>query len=361
MKRFFLYFFGIIFLISIAFGTGIFLAVLKLKYVAGGAQKSIVNQTETTAFSSAANDLVNDNQIIKNENADNASGAQEAEKIKEDNKLSNNQNNPDSNLIFAIIGDTQYFKAGNPKGGLQKAAAVIKSKNPNLVFALGDLLGSCDGKSGCEKKLNDWKNVLGSLFSKTYVMMGNHDRTGSGKADALFQSFFSFPANGPSDFSELAYSLDYKNFHFVILDSEKPEEHLINKTQRDWLEKNLSSTKKENILVFFHEPAYPVSSKIDESLDVKSADRDALWNILAKYKVKAVFSGHEHIASRRKVAGIYQFGFGNTDSFNHDMPKAGMAEYAYRGKNFGFVEVNGNKITVKTFSVDGNLLNTFTF
>jgi hypothetical protein len=358
MKKFFIYFFGILFFIAIASGTGIFLASLRAKSIARSTTKSINNQAETTAISSVANDLANEGQIIKKEEN---SSISEAEKSQENNNSSNNQDKAAANLTFAVIGDTQYFKAGNSSGGLQRTVAKIKNQNPNLVFALGDLLGSCDGKNGCQSKLNEWKSALGTIFSKTYVTMGNHDRTGGSDADAAFQNFFSFPTNGPSGFSELTYSFDSGNSHFVVLDSEKPEEHLINKTQRDWLESDLGATKKENIFVFYHEPAYPVSSKIDESLDTESKDRNALWDIFVKYKVKAVFSGHEHIASRRKVAGIYQFGFGNTDSFDHDMPKAGVAEYAYRGKNYGLIEVNGSKVTVKTFSVDGKLLNSVTF
>lgn len=157
----------------------------------------------------------------------------------------------------------------------------------------------------------------------------------------------------------MAYSLDVKNAHLVFLSSDKPEENIINSEQRDWLKKDLQSNSKELTFVFFHEPAYPVSSKIDESLDVNKKDRDALWDLLISEKVTAVFSGHEHIASRKKIKGLYQFVFGNTDSFDHDLPKAGVAEYSYQGKSFGWVEVADKKVTVSTFLVDGKLLNAF--
>ena len=125
------------------------------------------------------------------------------------------------------------------------------------------------------------------------------------------------------------------------------------------LKTDLQASSKELTFIFFHEPAYPVSSKIDESLDKNKSDRDALWKILADEKVTAVFSGHEHIASRKKIDGIYQFVFGNTDSFDHDLPAAGVAEYSYQGESFGLVEAEDKKITVKTFSVDGKELNSF--
>jgi 3',5'-cyclic AMP phosphodiesterase CpdA len=213
----------------------------------------------------------------------------------------------------------------------------------------------------CETKYKNWKSILGSFGSNAYVMQGNHDRTGKEKADAVWEKVFSYlPGNGPQGFVKFAYSFDFDNSHFVVLDSDKPKEFLINETQRNWLDQDLSRTRKENIFVFFHEPAYPTNSKIDEGLDTNPKDRDALWNIFVKHKVKAVFSGHEHIQSRRKIDGIYQFIFGNTDSFNHLAPKPGMAEYSYVGPGFGIVEVEGKKITVETFSVQGKILNSFT-
>lgn len=269
--------------------------------------------------------------------------------------------NNEAKFSFAVLGDTQSFEAGR-NGNYQKAVSNIQKINPDLVFAVGDLVSSCDGGKKCQAKLMDWKNILGALFPKTYAAQGNHDRAGKEKADAVWQNVFSkFPANGPAGFSKLVYSFDFENSHFVVLASDKPKEHIINSVQRDWLEKDLSNNAKENTFVFFHEPAYPANSKIDESLDVNAGDRDALWNILKKHTVSAVFSGHEHIQSRRKVNGLYQFGFGNTESFDHLPPKPGATEYFHVGAAFGMVEIQGKKVTVKTYSVDGALLNSFEF
>lgn len=271
--------------------------------------------------------------------------------------------NSENNFAFAVLGDTQYFRANNPQGNFQKAVAKIKERNPDLVIAVGDLVGNCRGENEDAQDYINWKNILGELAPKTYAVQGNHDRIANrDKCDQFWQNTFNFPINGPDGFSETVYSLDFKNSHFVFLDSEKPDVHTISSTQRSWLEEDLSKNKKENTFVFFHEPAYPVSSKIGESLDAEPAERNALWQILEKYKVTAVFNGHEHLVSRRKIGNIYQFVFGNTDSFNHEMPKPGVAEYANQGQGrFGWVKVNGQEITVETYGPDGSLLNTFTF
>src|SRR5665647_1636144 len=115
-------------------------------------------------------------------------------------------------------------------------------------------------------------------------MMGNHDRTGRSSSDSAWQNTFDLPTNGPDGYSELVYSFDFQNSHFIVLNSEKSKASTIDQVQRDWLEKDLSANKKGNTFVFFHEPAYPVSSKIDASLDAHPDERDALWNILVRYK-----------------------------------------------------------------------------
>jgi 3',5'-cyclic AMP phosphodiesterase CpdA len=264
-----------------------------------------------------------------------------------------------NSFSFAIIGDTPQFDPDDSDGGLRSAVKNIKEKNVDLVMATGDLLEKCDGGTKCEKELNDWKSALGELFPKTYAVMGNYDRSGEEEADALWQKFFDLPKNGPEEYKELAYSLDFENSHFVVLNSEKPDEHKINEKQRDWLEKDLSENQKENIFVFFHEPAWPVSEHIGESLDKNAKDRDALWKILKDHGVSAVFSGHEHIISRKKADGIYQYIFGNTDAASRQRPEDGMTEYSYEGKGYGIIEVKGKKVTVRAYSVGGELLDTF--
>jgi predicted phosphodiesterase len=350
MKRFIVLTIYFLFLAAVSFGTGGFVAkkALENRQSETVSEKVEDNKESADAPIDVPEEKKEDAKEIPDDKlTEIATPAQEADEQKEKNKFS-----------FAILGDTQYFKPG-VTGSFQKAVGNIKKLNPDAVFAMGDLVSSCDKKAECEGKFNAWKGVLGELYPKAYMVQGNHDRVGKEDADSAWQEIFSLPTNGPAGFSELAYSFDKGNSHFIILDSEKPKENMINEVQRKWLDNDLNANKKENIFVFFHEPAYPTNSKIDEALDVNPNDRDELWNILASHKVTAVFSGHEHIQARSKIRGIYQFIYGNTQSFNHLAPKPGTSEYSYIGEGFGMVEVNGKDITVKTYGVGGNLLNSF--
>jgi len=264
-------------------------------------------------------------------------------------------------LTFAVIGDTQSFNAGNPNGNFQKAVKNIVAAGPDVVITVGDLVGSGNNYSDYVRRFGEWKKVMSPLLSKTRAVMGNHDNVDQ-KGEKAWQEAFDFPANGPAGYLETVYSFDLKNSHFAVLNSDHEKEHLVNGDQRAWLEQNLAKNQKENVFVFFHEPAWPVSDKAGESLDADPAERNALWEILKKHKVTAVFNGHEHIVSRRKIEDVYQFVFGNTDSFNHGLPASGIAEYANQIQgSFGIVKVNGKEITVETYGPGAKLLDTFTF
>lgn len=51
----------------------------------------------------------------------------------------------------------------------------------------------------------------------------------------------------------------------------------------------------------------------------------------------------------------------STDAFDHDAPKTGIAQYFYKGNDFEVVSISSEEVTMKVYSVDGNLLNSFTF
>jgi len=273
-------------------------------------------------------------------------------------------------VTFAVMGDGQYFEAGNSNGALQTAAAQIKKKKVRSVVAMGDLKGNCYDDATCLSYFNAWKSAVSPIYKKTYPVMGNHDRLYSG-ADALWQSVFKLPANGPENFSELAYAFNKGNSHFVVLNSSKPNDYIIDFNQRNWLEQDLSQNKKKYVFVFFHMPAFPVTSHIGSALDAFPAERDALWEILDRHRVTAVFSGHEHIFARKKIDSsvfsgatnsIYQFTVGNTDSIAYPAPEEGLVDYYSPEKHFLVVKAENKKIVTQLYSATtGRRLNSFSF
>ena len=364
-----LYVFGIATILGLILGAGFFANELRIKILAGPDKNQLeVDQKQLPDLNSLVNGkgLKQNNSEIPSPNVPPRPPVAPSPEQPTPPPIEKTEDAPakvpeekKDSFSFAVLGDTQKFDSEKTDGGLQQAVKNIKEKNVDLIMTEGDLLSSCDGGSGCKDRLNKWKNIFGDIFSKTYEVMGNHDRSGKEKSDSLWQEFFDLPKNGPSGYEELVYSYDFENSHFVVLNSEKPDEHKINKTQLDWLEKDLKDNKKDNTFVFFHEPAYPVSKHIGSSLDVNPIDRDALWKILKEKKVTAVFNGHEHIVSRKKIDGIYQYIFGNTDATSYELPKEGVADYSYQGKSYGIVEVKGKEVNVNVYSFDGKSLDSF--
>ena len=277
---------------------------------------------------------------------------------------------------FAVLGDTQMFNFPGNTGSFQKAINSIVKLHPTFVMTVGDLIQGCNTSDKC-MNYKMWKNIAKPLLPVTYEVVGNHDRivgnsaAHKAAADKAWRSFFTLPENGPSGFEEMAYSFDVGNSHFVVLDTEKPKEHEIGQEQLDWLEKDLSANTKRNAFVFYHEPAFPMSYKVGQSLDTKPEQRDALWSVLDRHDVTAVFNGHEHIYSREDIGpdifptaknDIRQFIIGNTDATEKQFVNIGnQVTYYHQGYDFVMVDVSGGEITVRLFDVDGTLVDTFTF
>lgn len=281
-----------------------------------------------------------------------------------------------NHFSFAILGDTQMFDFPNATGGFKKAVDQITKMKPGLVMTVGDLIQGCNTSDKCMNyKL--WKNIAKAILPITYEVVGNHDRIVGNSdvhkkaADKAWQSYFNVPTNGPLGYEKFVYSFDAGNSHFVILDTEKPKEHEVRQDQLDWLENDLANNKKDNTFIFYHEPAFPMSYKIGQSLDVHKDMRDALWTILDKYNVTAVFNGHEHIFSRQSIGAdeflvaknkIFQFIIGNTDATEKNNVQIGsQVNYYNQGHDFVMVDVNGKEITIRLFSVDGVMIDSFTF
>ena len=238
-------------------------------------------------------------------------------------------------------------------------------------MTVGDLVQKCETSDECENEYEKWHSIAKKIPVRIYPVMGNHDLANEKTADRMWQDYFKLPKNGPQGYEELTYSFDFKKSHFVILNSEKPRLHRVDAVQRKWLENDLKENKAENVFVFFHEPAFPGSYGIGKSLDIYEKDRDALWAIIDKYNVTAVFNGHEHIYSRRiidtsvfpgAVNNIRQFIVGNTDAYERvAFKQPNNVDFSYDDQCYAIINIRDENITLYLYTVDGNLIETFRF
>ena len=160
--------------------------------------------------------------------------------------------------------------------------------------------------------------------------IGNHDtRDGLSIGGTLFNapylSIFSLPEQGemggvPSG-TEQYYSFDQGNVHFICLDSQstiKDEAKL--EAMKTWLIDDLSASKGDWNIVFFHHPPYSKGSHDTDDLglaslfDKKMIDmREQFTPVFDEYGVDLVFTGHSHSYERSYYVNGHT---GNADTFD---------------------------------------------
>ncbi len=183
----------------------------------------------------------------------------------------------------------RFLVFGDSKGSIYfpKVLKRADSLNPDFCITTADLVNKGGGDSG---KI-DYKKLdsMGGWFMRKYPMwptVGNHEEAGGDDGIENFSNFFGM--------KKIMYSFTYGNAKFIALPWPKVSD---DPKKLKWLKKELRRTKKEHIFIFRHRPFYTVGSKSYQDVEGAETEITKLFN---KYKVTAVFSGHDHIYYRTK-------------------------------------------------------------
>lgn len=134
--------------------------------------------------------------------------------------------------------------------------------------------------------------------------LGNHDADAGHTA---YYDLFSFPrhgqAGGVQSETEAYYSFDYRNIHFVSLDSVAHNE---SEAMQQWLIRDLLHAKQNRktqwTIVFFHHAPYSKGTHdSDDPQEWQDRMRKMRWNflpILDEQGVDLVLAGHSHVYER---------------------------------------------------------------
>lgn len=204
---------------------------------------------------------------------------------------------PDNSSFKAIIfGDSQSSDYDVWKQTAQTAWS--KNKDAAFFINMGDLVDIGSHYDQWKAWFAGAKGMIDTI--PVAPLSGNHENYlpgGTFSPAFLYLELFNLPMNGPDDLKGQAYSFDYGDVHFVVLDSQVEElgtfqPDLIMK-QSAWLEKNLKENTKPWKIVLLHRSlfSYPDVSNLNEL-------GKAFIPIFDQYHVDLVFTAHIHTYGR---------------------------------------------------------------
>jgi predicted MPP superfamily phosphohydrolase len=188
-------------------------------------------------------------------------------------------NRPDS-LKFAVIGDNGT--GATPQYEVGKQMMAWHEKFPFvLVVMMGDNIYGSDRPQDFIQKFEAPYKPLLDAGVKFYASLGNHD-----SPEQRLYKFYNM--DGKRYYSFKAPKQDVRFFAL--------ESTYMDQDQLAWLEKELSESREDWKIAFFHHPLY--SSARTHGSETKL--RSAIEPLFIKYNVSLVLTGHDHVYERIK-------------------------------------------------------------
>ena len=184
---------------------------------------------------------------------------------------------------FAIVGDN----TGRAKPGIFEAVwQEVDKFKPAFTVSIGDVIEGRNDET-VDAEWNAVRPIYDRLgkYPRLFVA-GNHD-IWSEKSLKAYEKFTGRPA---------FYSFTYKSAHITVVDNSRTE--ALDEAQLAFLEKDLAANQDKALrFVFFHKPFWLIPLKL-RSLNMP------FHQMMKKYKVHSVFSGHVHQTHRIEREGI---------------------------------------------------------
>lgn len=253
-----------------------------------------------------------------------------------------------------------FIYMGDAQNGLERWGTLVRNahrKRPDAAFYVmaGDLVNR-----GAER--DDWDSLFyhsRGVYDRRQVVpaLGNHECQGG--EPKLYLQFFNLRTNGPPSVTpERAYSFEYSNALFVVLDS-----NLAPEKQSEWLDAELGKTKATWKFVVYHHPAYSSAPKRDNK-----PIREVWGPIFDKHHVDLALQGHDHAYLRTfpmkgdkrtdspEKGTIYIVSVSGTKHYDQDArdyTEFGMTNVStYQVLD---VRIDGNQMIYRAFDIEGRL------
>lgn len=250
----------------------------------------------------------------------------------------------DEDWSFVVFGDVRQGY-----GIYSKLAAIIGELEPVPCAAL--LVGDVMLWPGNEAEWLTFNRYSEPITGKMplLIVRGNHEGNDPASEEIL-RDFGNFPRD------DFYYAYQCRSALFIILDTEiRGEEGSIAGEQLAWLADRLDAASADEavgtVFVFLHRPLFPKGLHQNSPLG-NAGELHQLFKSHAK--VRAVFSGHDHLFNRYVRDGMNYITTGG----------AGSALYrGYGGDYFHFVKVSfyedENRINIKTIGIFREIVEDF--
>lgn len=275
-------------------------------------------------------------------------------------------------FTFLVFGDSQSVDYG--VWGKTIRSAYVRYPRAAFFTNVGDLVDVGDDYNQWSAWLRNAQGVINNI--PCMPAAGNHENYSINQRLSMpdyFRVLLPLPQNGPQQIRGLAYTFDYSNARFFVLDSQYGEEakfvpNLL-ALQAVWLEQQLATTDQKWKIVIMHRPLYnntPVESHPNL--------RAAFGGLFDKYHVDVVFNGHDHACARTwplnngkktdAAHGTVYVSCGRSGTKMHRFGLSSMTwdDFYYNPTdqpNYIEVEIINNLLTINTLKQDGTLIDSY--
>ena len=252
-------------------------------------------------------------------------------------------------IRFAVIGD--WGTGGSDAQGIAKQMVQAHKRTPlDFVVAAGDnIYPNGSGRHFAKNFEQPFAQLISDRVN-FHAVLGNHD-VEDGRQDQLQYELFNMRGRN-------YYTLKQADglVELFMLDST-----FFDNAQHAWVEQALSASTARWKVAVFHHPIYSSGDRHGSNSGLKSK----LEPLFTKYKVNAVFSGHDHIYERTKPQqGIQYFvtgAGGKTRRGGVDL-NSPIRQASYDEDNhFMVVEIKPQQIVFQAVSETGRVVDSGIF
>ncbi len=223
-------------------------------------------------------------------------------------------------FTFAVIGDNQPRGVFGQPGVLKKIINEINRLGVDFTVHLGDRISGNKDVDVVRKQYEEFLDIIKKLNIRIYYTVGNHEIEGVKENEVIHRDLF-----GP-----LYRSFTHKGCLFIILNTESVgNEGAITGEQFLWLKNEIEQGKDFSyIFVFFHRPLFSVLHRNKDYVHFKSKKhRDEIAELFKRYRVSAIFTGHEHLYHSGIHDGLLQVISGGGGAPFHFYPEGNFHHY----------------------------------